>query len=219
MPERRAENGRAGLGGVLFGHGAGEEGSAPSAHGIGKRTGHRDRIDSQCDRCVQQHAIESPLHHLTRVGRAAQAGYTPSPVLLLTDRRQANDPLVHYTVDDLAPGQTVFTSPEGMVEVPLADGTRLRPGLGAEIGSEEQFFTNHLGFPFKVVSAHAPWGVNPTLGVAADVGTADANSTAYDVAYKDHLVFRSDDWNFPTNKFPSIGWMGRVHRGTPWQTL
>jgi len=152
-------------------------------------------------------------------GRAAQAGYTPSPVLFLTDRRQANDPLVHYTVDDLAPGQTVFTSPEGRVEVPLADGTRWRPGLGAEIGSEEQFFTNHLGSPFKVVSAHAPWGVNPTLGVVADVGTADANSTAYDVAYKDPLVFRSDDWNFPTNKFPSIGWMGRVHRGTPWQTL
>ncbi|NDD65774.1 MAG: hypothetical protein EBZ36_17630, partial [Acidobacteria bacterium] len=33
-------------------------------------------------------------------GRVAQAGYTPSPVLLLTDRRQANDPLVHYTADD-----------------------------------------------------------------------------------------------------------------------
>ena len=26
-------------------------------------------------------------------------------------------------------------------------------------------------------------------------------------------------WSFPTNKFPSIGWLGRVHRGTPWQTI
>ncbi len=152
-------------------------------------------------------------------GRTAQAGYTPSPVLLLTDRRQANDPLVHYTVDDLAPGQAVFTSPEGLVEVPLPDGTRLRPGLGAQLGSEEQFFTNHLGSRPKVVSAYAPWGVNPTLGTAVDVGVADANSTAYDVAYKDSLVRSSDDWNFPTNKFPSVGWMGRVHRGTPWQTV
>ena len=29
----------------------------------------------------------------------------------------------------------------------------------------------------------------------------------------------SDDWNFPTNKFPTVGWLGRVHRGTPWQTV
>jgi hypothetical protein len=27
------------------------------------------------------------------------------------------------------------------------------------------------------------------------------------------------DWQFPTNKFPSVGWLGRVHRGTPWQTV
>jgi hypothetical protein len=36
---------------------------------------------------------------------------------------------------------------------------------------------------------------------------------------KDPLIFQSDNWNFPTNKFPSIGWLGRVHRGTPWQTI
>jgi hypothetical protein len=24
---------------------------------------------------------------------------------------------------------------------------------------------------------------------------------------------------FPTNKFPNVGWLGRVHRGTPWQTI
>ena len=29
----------------------------------------------------------------------------------------------------------------------------------------------------------------------------------------------SDDWDFPTNKFPNIGWLGRIHRGTPWQTV
>jgi len=29
------------------------------------------------------------------------------------------------------------------------------------------------------------------------------------------LVRRSDDWDFPTNKFPNVGWLGRVHRGTP----
>jgi hypothetical protein len=29
----------------------------------------------------------------------------------------------------------------------------------------------------------------------------------------------SDAWDFPTNKLPTVGWLGRVHRGTPWQTV
>ena len=33
------------------------------------------------------------------------------------------------------------------------------------------------------------------------------------------MVSCSDDWQFPTNKLPNIGWLGRVHRGTPWQTV
>jgi hypothetical protein len=33
------------------------------------------------------------------------------------------------------------------------------------------------------------------------------------------LLFGSDGWDFPTNKFPNPGWLGRVHRGTPWQTV
>ncbi len=36
---------------------------------------------------------------------------------------------------------------------------------------------------------------------------------------KDPLTTRSDDWDFPTNKFANVGWLGRVHRGTPWQTV
>jgi len=35
----------------------------------------------------------------------------------------------------------------------------------------------------------------------------------------DPRIRRSDDWDFPTNKFPTLGWLGRVHRGTPWQTV
>jgi hypothetical protein len=33
------------------------------------------------------------------------------------------------------------------------------------------------------------------------------------------MITCSDDWAFPTNKFPNVGWLGRVHRGTPWQTV
>jgi hypothetical protein len=39
------------------------------------------------------------------------------------------------------------------------------------------------------------------------------------MSVKDPSVWSSDFWDFPTNKFPSIGWLGRVHRGTPWQTV
>jgi hypothetical protein len=42
---------------------------------------------------------------------------------------------------------------------------------------------------------------------------------AYAVDMKDPLVRASDDWQFPTNVLPTIGWLGRVHRGTPWQTV
>jgi hypothetical protein len=56
-----------------------------------------------------------------------------------------------------------------------------------------------------------PWGGNPLMA------GADLNSN--NIAVKDPLVYRSDYWDFPTNKFPTVGWLGRVHRGTPWQTV
>jgi hypothetical protein len=35
----------------------------------------------------------------------------------------------------------------------------------------------------------------------------------------DPNIKKPDDWEFPTNKFASIGMLGRVHRGTPWQSV
>jgi hypothetical protein len=57
---------------------------------------------------------------------------------------------------------------------------------------------------------YAPWGGNPELGGDPD---------AFNLAVKDPAVRQADDWQFPTNKLPNIGWLGRVHRGTPWQTV
>ena len=59
---------------------------------------------------------------------------------------------------------------------------------------------------------YLPWGGNP-LTPSADI--ADARN----MALKDPQVTSSDSWSFPTNKFPTVGWLGRVHRGTPWQTV
>jgi len=48
--------------------------------------------------------------------------------------------------------------------------------------------------------------------------TGTANSTL-NLAYTDPLAYFSDNWDFPRYKLPTIGWLGRVHRGTPWQTV
>ncbi len=152
-------------------------------------------------------------------GTATQVGYTPTATVLLTDRRQANDPLVHYTPEDLAPGLLLHTAPEGYTEVQVPGQFTLRSTAGSSFTVEERSLTNHLGNQAKVVRAYAPWGVNSDLGSGVPVPVNDIKSTAFDVAYKDSLVKRSDDWNFPTNKVPGIGWLGRIHRGTPWQTI
>ena len=57
---------------------------------------------------------------------------------------------------------------------------------------------------------YEPWGGNPSAGVGP---------TAFNLAVKDPLMLQSDNWDFPTNKLPNVGWLGRVHRGTPWQTV
>jgi hypothetical protein len=51
---------------------------------------------------------------------------------------------------------------------------------------------------------YQPWGLGPVATM---------------LALKDPLAWSSDYWDFPANKFPTVGWLGRVHRGTPWQTV
>ena len=63
----------------------------------------------------------------------------------------------------------------------------------------------------NVSDRYMPWGVG--------LMTAPYDNNSYNLAYKDPLVHSSDNWDFPANKFPGVGWLGRVHRGTPWQTV
>ena len=57
--------------------------------------------------------------------------------------------------------------------------------------------------------------MNAETGVLHD----DPENASYNLAYRDPLVYGSDNWDFSLNKYPSVGWLGRVHRGTPWQTV
>jgi len=50
-------------------------------------------------------------------------------------------------------------------------------------------------------------------------GLAGVDTNAYNLAYKDPLIWGSDYWSFPTNQTWNPNWLGRIHRGTPWQTI
>jgi hypothetical protein len=121
-----------------------------------------------------------------------QAPFTPVRKIYKRASWQANDPLVHYTVNDL-------TDPIITDRFSTNNVVYLRPPNSPLPG-------NNLGL---INERYRPWGGG---GLLADVN-------AFNFYAKDPLITDSDAWQFPTNKFPSIGWLGRVHRGTSWQTM
>jgi hypothetical protein len=109
---------------------------------------------------------------------AMQAPYTPMAFAIQHTTWEANDPLVHYLANDLAP----HTETPAIVDV---NANTLR----------------------VTTDRYQPWGL------------PSGDQNAFNLAFKDPLVRSSDDWDFPANKLPTVGWLGRVHRGTPWQTV
>jgi hypothetical protein len=47
----------------------------------------------------------------------------------------------------------------------------------------------------------------------------NVDSNPFNLAFKDPLVWSSDDWNFPSGNGLPLATLGQVHRGTPWQTV
>jgi hypothetical protein len=119
-----------------------------------------------------------------------QAPFAPMRRMVFTTSWQANDPLVHHLVEHLK-DETNNTSV-----------LFLKPLLPVTV----MLNLTNLNERYK------PWGGNPQKELTAD---PDGDY----LGVKDPGIWKSDDWDFPTNKFPSIGWLGRVHRGTPWQTV
>ncbi len=104
---------------------------------------------------------------------------------------QANDPLVHYTIGDLtSPAQAT-----NRIQVDMR-------GLASTM--------NYLG---RLNGRYQPWGSPPGQTISGNV------QDTFNLAVKDPQITKSDDWDFPTYKLPNPGWLGRVHRGTPWQTI
>ena len=126
---------------------------------------------------------------------AVQVPYSPTRKIYQELRWQANDPLVHYQVEDLL---DPFNRP--------GDPTRTN-SVRYAVPPQIQLTNSNLGM---MNERYQPWGGNPSQST---------DRLATDVRVKDPLIRRSDDWDFLTNKLPNIGWIGRVHRGTPWQTV
>jgi hypothetical protein len=59
---------------------------------------------------------------------------------------------------------------------------------------------------------YQPWG-------ATMLPLPNSSTNSYNLSFKDPLVWSSDDWNFPEGQPLNPGWIGQVHRGTPWQTI
>ncbi len=132
-----------------------------------------------------------------------QAPFTPTRRMYQATTWEVNDPFVHYTTEDL---QTVdaFGTPTNIVTTGLL---RLVQSLS---------LTNNGSSIGRRNERYKPWGGNPDK---ADPSNPSNDPTAYDFSVKDSGIWSPDDWRFPTNKFPNVGWLGRVHRGTPWQTI
>jgi len=137
-------------------------------------------------------------NELPPLGLRHQVPFSPTRKVIQTTSWQANDPIVHYTVEDLqdSPGgdtQVLALRPSQSVDF-MRDAT-----TGATLGREN--------------SRYSPWGGR------GGPGSGTTSGSDYNPAIKDPGMFGSDGWQFPDQKFATIGWLGRVHRGTPWQTI
>jgi hypothetical protein len=127
-----------------------------------------------------------------------QTPFNPTAKLCVTNVWRVNDPMVHFTLQDL-----------GDLPVP---GYPILVPLSAPAGAD--LVTNYVNVAMASIGTqntrYGPWG-------HAFGGLVEPN---YNLATTDPLVYSSDFWNFPNGSQPlSAAWLGQVHRGTPWQTV
>jgi len=134
-----------------------------------------------------------------------QAPYTPTRTIYSAVLLQANDPLVHYLASDLNAQTEAIAL--------WAYGTSWPNGVWRHV--DDLQYLAPLGVPLNPIGGrYQPWGQSEWMAVNNNVDT-----NGYNLAYRDPLVWGPDNWNFPTNLLSSLGGLGQVHRGTPWQTL
>ena len=126
-----------------------------------------------------------------------QVPFTPSRSVSIYYNWQANDPLVHYTLSDLSGLGDFYTVPQtnydksisAVIQSNLSQMNTRYTAMGRRAGNNK-----------SDSSSYAPLYLQPGPDGPAD-----------------HAVRTCG--NFRRTNFPNIGWLGRVHRGTPWQTV
>jgi hypothetical protein len=135
-----------------------------------------------------------------------QAPYTPTRTIYTSYLMQANDPLVHSLASDLN-GQN------GALAVWAGKAVQIFNGFWYQSDdAQNQPLPTPPADP--IGGRYQPWGQNKQMAMLSNVDT-----NAYNLGYRDPMAWGSDNWDFPTNLYPTVGWIGRVHRGTPWQTV
>jgi hypothetical protein len=118
------------------------------------------------------------------------APFAPTRSISFYTTWSVNDPMVHYMIDDLKDlGAVTNVEMESTSQSPIANLQQR-----------------------NLSKRYDPWSGGPLI-------LSEPDEQKFDLTRKDPAMFRSDYWDFPTNRWPNIGWIGRVHRGTPWQTV
>lgn len=131
-----------------------------------------------------------------------QAPFTPTRTVVSPVLWVANDPLVHYLSSDVS--QTVNQLAGVTNGVAHSDNPASPPVAYPNLGN--------------VPPRYQPWGRNGEMdGIVGVLHNLD--NASYNLAYRDPLVWGSDNWNFPATNSLTLTTLGRVHRGTPWQTV
>lgn len=144
-------------------------------------------------------------------GNVATQMFAPfSPTILLEQDLsfEVNDPLVHHLTYQLVSS----TRQNQSTNVDLVSGSLMPIDL-----DDPQLLRNVFGLPGSIGSLNVnyrPWGGNP-----GKFWGLSGMREHFNMGLKDPAIFFADDWGFPERKFDSIGWAGRVHRGTPWQSI
>jgi hypothetical protein len=150
---------------------------------------------------------------VTNIQLSVLAPFTPMRAIVQRFVLQANDPLVHYLTSDL-----------NDINDDTSDRVAISPIQTNGIKTIGILSDRYLPWGGQYPE-ELPWGgpdnellpASIIFGDPAQAVMLDENQ--YNFAYKDPLVWSSDDWNFPTNEALNASWLGQVHRGTPWQTI
>jgi hypothetical protein len=131
-----------------------------------------------------------------------QAPYTPTRTMVQANYYQVGDPLVHYTFEDL----------------------RDDPDPSLKLYKTETPDINRLVHTNLSTKSLGRRSDNALTWNRGDLGVSDTTSSTpgegvLDPRLRDPGLLYPELWDFPTGPIPNIGWLGRVHRGTPWQSI